>query len=123
MTDKELLGAIQFELSSREWNADTFGAVAALMNAAGYSILDISDAQTFDDWRAAERYMRALDGSGDSYVVERVKIASGVVLRAKSGPGFDVYTHNADGMSIASDDSEMFAVAVERIASVAVLPL
>ena len=126
MNDRDLLLAIAARLSAREWDADTCEEIAALLRADGFVVFDVGVSQTFDGWRAFEYFMYALDGVGCSYVVERVKLASGVVLRANVGPGFDVHQHNSGGLVLSCSEApnaKQFKLPPNRIASVTVLPL
>lgn len=127
MTDHELIAAIYAEMNGAEWNADTLDAIAALMGAAGYEFADpnegAGDAVEWQSLEPALRHMATMDEAGDSYVVESVKLASGVTLRAKAGPGFDVVGHLATGVSLEATGCARFFVPSRLIASVTVLPL
>ena len=75
---------------------------------------------------SATRHMAALDYDGVAYVVERIKLSSGVVVRAKDGPGFDVWRHNSQwvrlGVSSLGPQSG-FIVRAYQIAAVYVAAL
>lgn len=131
MTDKELLGAIQFELSSREWSADTLDVIAELMNMGGYSIRGVDDGADFPYAHApaslyrAHEIMKALDGWGDSYVIASIKLPSGVIMRSRFSDGFEVYGHSAVEISIgaAIDNVAPFSMRADQIETLAVVAL
>jgi hypothetical protein len=50
MTDHDILLAIQELLDGRVWTADTFNAIATLLNDNGYRINDVTPTQE-DDMR------------------------------------------------------------------------
>lgn len=128
MTDRDLVLAIVAEMNGKEWSADTLDNIAALLAGAGHRLRDVEEAGEAVEWSgmsAATRHMHVLDGAGDPYVVESIKLASGVVLRAKSGPGFEVLTHNAAEISVQNEAGFYgpFALRADQLVSLSVLPL
>jgi hypothetical protein len=135
MNESELIAAIVDLLDGVEWRADTASDIAGLLTANGYRIRDLDDRDLSADMEprffrslaCASQHMGALDYDGDSYVVESVKLASGVVLRAKVGAGFSVHLHGPRSVVLScftgSTDGDLFEVPAARIASLVVQPL
>ena len=49
MTDNEILRCIQAIMSGAEWSADTLDDIAEVLNANGYAVADLDDADLMAD--------------------------------------------------------------------------